>query len=308
MKVLITGSQGLIGYALSQKLRELGFEVKGMDVAVEPHHSEFGNILDDASVTEGVKDVDGIVHLAAVSRVIFGETHPKLCWKTNVDGTEKLIEAAKNSSKRPWLIYASSREVYGQQKNLPVSESAPLSPVNIYGESKVAAEQAITRWQKQGGRGSIVRLSNVYGSIHDHSDRVIPAFCHAAATGNPIRVDGSDNLFDFTYIDDVIQGLLAHLSLLSSIHEPLPPIHFVSGETTSLGEAARIARDASTFPLEIREAPSRDFDVATFAGDPSRALDLLGWKACVDVKQGMSRLINQYRLNSRLNQLVHDTV
>ncbi len=296
MKILITGSSGLIGSALKNALEALQIEVIGHDVKIEPDHPDYGNILDPHSLSSKVNQVDGIIHLGAVSRVIDGQKNPDLCWKTNVEGTQNVVQAALYSEKRPWMIYASSREVYGEQNALPVKETADLRPMNIYGKSKLEGEQAITFAQQEGLVACIVRFSNVFGSIYDHADRVVPAFCRAAAEGLPLRVEGRDNLFDFTYLDDVIQGLVSLVRLLSCNNESLAPIHLTTGIGVTLYEIARFAQKASSHPISIIDSPSRSFDVSRFYGDTTRAETVLNWKACVTVEEGMRRLINQFRL------------
>ena len=77
MKILITGSEGLIGSSLSIALSRLGITVLGFDNKLEPHHLCYGDILNYEQVTEAINDVDGVIHLAAVSRVVFGEKNPK---------------------------------------------------------------------------------------------------------------------------------------------------------------------------------------------------------------------------------------
>lgn len=302
MKILITGSNGLIGSALSASLCSLGIEVLGLDIGVEPHHDDFGDILDDKCVLDKVSQVDGVVHLAAVSRVVFGERNPKHCWAVNVEGTEKILRAALESKNRPWVLFASSREVYGEPDSFPVKETDPLNPINTYGKSKKAAEQAVEDAQQRGLKASTIRFSNVYGSVHDHQDRVIPAFCAAAVRGSNIRVDGKQKLFDFTFIDDVVQGMLSCIDALSESKDPLPPIHLGTGHGVSLGEAAAYAQEVSSFNIQVLEAPSRVFDVSGFVGDPSRAKDLLNWEACVPIKEGIHRLIHQYRLFAKACQ------
>lgn len=296
MRILVTGSQGLIGSALSHALSLLGISVHKIDCKVEPTHIDYGDILDEQLLSSRIEQVDGIVHLAAVSRVVFGEKNPDLCWKTNVDGTRNVLEAALASVKRPWVIYASSREVYGQQKHLPVKETASLNPVNIYGESKMEAEKQVQKASEKGLRTAILRFSNVYGSVHDHADRVVPAFCLAAVEGKEIRVEGKDHLFDFTYIDDVIQGILSLIHRLILNDDLLPPIHLTTGYASSLATIATIAKQACYYPLSIIEKAPRSFDVATFRGDPRRAASILNWTASVRIEVGMQRLINQYRL------------
>jgi nucleoside-diphosphate-sugar epimerase len=307
MKILITGSSGLIGSALKNALEALEIDVIGHDIKMEYDHPDYGDILHPLPLFTKINQVDGIVHLAAVSRVIDGEKNPALCWKTNVEGTQNITKSALESEKRPWMIYASSREVYGEQSELPVKETAILRPLNIYGHSKLESEQTIVRAQQKGLVGCIVRFSNVFGSVYDHADRVVPAFCRAAAEGSPIRVEGRDNLFDFTYIDDVIQGLISLIRLLSSKNESFLPIHLTRGVGVTLNEIAQIAQKASDYPISIIDGPSRSFDVSRFYGDTTHAQNVLNWKACVPVEEGMHRLINQFRLYFSQNRILSET-
>ncbi|WP_220017668.1 NAD-dependent epimerase/dehydratase family protein [Candidatus Rhabdochlamydia oedothoracis] len=295
MKLLVTGSAGLIGSALSSALKKRGIKVIGIDIKAQSNCEDYGDILDYNRVLDAASQVDGIVHLAAVSRVIWGEENPKFCWETNVEGTKHILEAALESPLKPWVLYGSSREVYGQQERLPVKETAPLAPVNIYGESKVAAEQAVKNAVKRGLKGSIVRFSNVFGSVNDHHDRVIPAFCLAAFYGTPIRIDGRENLFDFTFIDDVVRGMLSYIDILNKSPIPLMPIHFTTGLGVSLEEAAFYAQEASVHNIEIIEAPSRSFDVSKFSGETSRAREILKWKASVHLREGIHQMLNQLK-------------
>jgi nucleoside-diphosphate-sugar epimerase len=115
--------------------------------------------------------VDGIVHLAAVARVKHAEADSARCWAVNVVGTENVIAASLAMRRRPWVVVASSREVYGQPGRTPVVESDPIAPINVYGRSKAACEQAALAGRSDGLRVAVLRLANVYGSIHDHPDR-----------------------------------------------------------------------------------------------------------------------------------------
>ena len=294
-KILITGSKGLIGQSLKNQLCVLGFQVKGIDSAYAINHLEFGDIQNKELLKEAASECVGIVHLAGVSRVIAGEKNPDLCWKMNVEGTQKILEAANSSPNNPWVIYASSREVYGQQDSLPVNEDAILRPLNIYARSKVAAEELVLDSRNKGLQTAIIRFSNVYGSVDDHPDRVIPAFCRAAAFGGVIRIDGGHNIFDFTYIDDVTAGVVKVINQLQQGCFDLPPIHLTTGQGTTLLQAAELAKSVSVAPLEFLAAPSRSFDVSTFYGDPTRASHLLGWQPKVMIREGIARLVEGFR-------------
>lgn len=296
MHVLITGSKGLIGSALKRALEELQIKVCGVDINFSPGDPEYGDILNANSLFPLIQEVDGIIHLAAISRVIEGEKNPHLCWKTNVEGTRNILEAAIDSHKKPWLIFASSREVYGRQPNFPVKETAPLCPLNVYGESKREGERIVQEAHMRGLQTAILRFSNVYGSIYDYQDRVIPAFCRAAARGGEIKVVGKDHLFDFTHLEDVIQGILSLIRLLVKEKISLPPIHLAKGIPISLGFIAQFAQKESGHFLRIVEDRSQPFQVSKFWGDVAFAQEVLNWKACISVEDGMQRLIHQYEL------------
>lgn len=292
-RILITGSSGLVGTALSSALQAKGVDVICLDVRARG--AAQGDVCDRALLRDIVARVDGIVHLAAVSRVVWGERDPELCWATNVGGLRNVLEVAAECARAPWLVFASSREVYGQPASLPTSEDAPLRPVNVYGRSKVEGERLVAEAQRAGLRACTIRLSNVFGSTFDHADRVVPAFARAAAFGAELRVDGLDHTFDFTHIEDVTRGIVALVGLLAAGGEVPPPIHFVSGRPMTLGQLAKLAVRFGQPNCSIRPSAPRDFDVARFFGDPTRAKELLGWQPRVPVEEGLERLIRAFR-------------
>lgn len=289
--VLLTGHCGLIGRALAGALRRQSIAVRGLDL--RGNAAERGDIRDSAKLSEALVGCHGVIHLAAVSRVIDGERDPEMCWAVNTEATRALVSLAQQQSESPWLVYASSREVYGDVEALPVSEDAPLRPINIYGRSKVAAEEVVNASSLV---TAIARFSNVYGDIDDHADRVIPAFCRQAAAGQQLRIDGSHNTFDFTHVSDTVRGLEALVGkLMRGDAAAQTTLHFVTGHPTTLGElAAQVVNIAgSTSP--VVEAPSRNFDVSRFYGDPEKAARLLDWRTRVGLPEGLARLIADFR-------------
>ncbi|MDB4929958.1 MAG: NAD-dependent dehydratase [Myxococcaceae bacterium] len=292
-QILITGSCGLVGRALTRTLTTAGYAVRGLDPAAG-NARDRGDVRDADAVRAAVAESDAVLHLGAVSRVVWGERDPALCQATNVEGTRNVLLAAARAPTRPWVVVASSREVYGQATTLPVTEDAPRRPMNVYARSKVAAEELAEAARRDGVRATVVRLSNVYGCTRDHHDRVIPAFARAATFGDAIRVEGADRLYDFTHIDDVARGLTALVRRLDTGIE-LPPIHFVSGVGTTLGELASLATALAGTTCEIAPAPPRTYDVARFVGDPARASDLLDWRPTTPLSEGLARLITMFR-------------
>lgn len=292
-RILVTGSSGLVGSALREALQLQGMEVHGLDL--RGFGPEAGDVRDLECMNRAVQRCDGIVHLAAVSRVVWGERDPQLCWATNVDGLRNLLGAAARQGRRPWIIFASSREVYGEPDTLPVTEDAPLRPVNIYGRSKVAGERLMAEARRDGLCAAVIRLSNVYGSPSDHADRVVPAFARAAVQGRTLRVDGAGHTFDFTHLDDVARGIAALVGLLQTGAAAPPPIHFLTGRPTTLGQLADLAIEVAASSSRVQHALPRSFDVAQFYGSPDRARSLLGWSPRVSIREGLTRLISSLR-------------
>jgi nucleoside-diphosphate-sugar epimerase len=297
-RILITGSSGLIGRAVGAALRQAGTDIAGLDLRAEDP-ADRGDLCDMDELAARMTDVAGILHLGAVSRVIEGERDPDQCWRVNAEGTRRLLDQALHSRTRPWVIYASSREVYGQQDKLPVAEDAPLLPTNVYAHSKVEAERLVDAARAAGLRTAILRFSNVYGDTCDHLDRVVPAFARAAALAGrgpqDVRVDGVACTFDFTHIDDTADGILHVVRQLESGEAKLPPIHLLTGQPTSLGELAALAARIGGSNVRVAEAPPRSFDVYRFAGAPTRAAQLLGWRATTFIEQGFAALADAFR-------------
>lgn len=295
MKILVTGSSGLIGRSLVPALQATGHEVVCFDNIFLDDHPDFGDILDIDSLHQKIYGCHGVVHLAAVSRVIWGHQDPKKCWQHNVFGVKNVIRAVTHSSMRPWLLLASSREVYGQQEQLPCSEEhSPLQPKNIYAQSKLRGEELVASLKELGFISSIVRLSSVYGDVADHPTRVVPAFARAAVLRKTLHVEGKDNMCDFTHVSDVVDALLKSIHLLSTgrTHRT---VHLTRGVGTPLLALAQLmvaATPHSDSTIVIDEP--RNYDVSRFIGDPSLAQIELNWKAKISIEQGIEMMVAAY--------------
>lgn len=294
-KILVTGSDGLVGTRLCSLLERAGNEVARLDLRPRHESSVAVDVLDLRSLSSSAAGCAGIIHLAAVSRVVWGEADPERCLRTNVLGTANVAEVAASSPTKPWVMLASSREVYGQARSLPVTESHATAPVNVYGRSKLFAEYILRSLNQAGRRVAVVRLSSVYGSADDHQDRVVPAFCRAALANDRLGVNGSECTFDFTHVDDVADGIFRMAQMLSSGHALAEPIHLVSGVPTSLHDLAALVIRCAGARSAIVERPPRTYDVSHFVGDPARARALLGWKVATSLDKGVARLLTDLR-------------
>lgn len=302
--ILLTGSEGLIGSCLTTHLDRLSVSYKRFDLRLPSVEEGLGNISDKVTVKRALDGCSGVVHLAGTSRVVAGQQNPQRCLADNVEGTRNIIEAVKENSNRPWIIYASSREVYGQQETLPVCEDAALKPMNVYALSKVAAEKMVIEAGQSVVSTAILRFSNVFGSPLDYPDRVIPAFCRAALLGDPLRVEGADNIFDFTFVQDVVRGIINVIEILATKPKSLPPIHLTTGRGISLKEAAQTIVMMANSSSEIINAVPRSFDVSRFYGDPSRAKKLLNWSSYFSFEEGLSQFLTDLKPSLQKDSLI----
>ena len=293
-KVLVTGSEGLIGSSLCVVLEASGYVVRRFDIRGEGE--AFGDICDRGVLMSAMDDCSGVIHLAAVSRVVWGEKDPQKCTETNVSGTANVISCAHACAhacaQAPWLVFGSSREVYGQSDQLPVTERSKLQPMNHYARTKVAAEQLVSKAKQAGLVSSILRFSTVYGSVHDHHDRLVPAFCRAAIAGSNLRIDGKNNSLDITHVDDVCAAIVKVVEVLAS-GRALPPMHFTSGSPTRLLSLAKLIIGLSLSESDVDFEPPRSFDVANFLGDSNLARREVGWEAKTPLKVGLEKLISE---------------
>jgi nucleoside-diphosphate-sugar epimerase len=279
---------------LAPLLSEAGYQPVPFDIQFAESAPEFGDITRIGTLRRAIPGCVGVINLAAVSRVLWGEQDPNKCHATNFHGVKNVLQVASEQPSPPWVLFSSSREVYGQPKALPVSENAVLRPLNVYARSKHLAEQELLAVRQRGLQTAIVRLSNVYGCIHDHADRVIPAFALAAAHGKRMRVEGWGHTFDFVHVKDTVRGLLNLVEHLQDGEQDLPPIHLVTGKPTTLGELATLANRIGKNASKIYQAPERDFDVDSFVGNPARAKSVLGWQAEIGIEDGLTRLIADF--------------
>ena len=277
-RVLITGSSGVIGSALCGKLAESGAEIVPFDI------KQRCDIRDRGQLLTAMGDVDGVIHCAAIARVCDCEKDAGLCRETNVAGTRNVVECLKTLAERPWLLFISSREVYGQAYEFPVTENFPCNPVNEYARSKVEGERIVMEYPNSG----IVRLANVYGSVNDYEDRVIMAFTRAALYGKPLVLNGAGNALDFIHISDAVNGISVYCR-----RKRTETIHLTSGAPVTLEQLAeKIIRLVDSKSHIIRKPPKAN-EVSRFYGCPRMAREALGWQAEVSLEQGIKKLVEE---------------
>lgn len=309
--VLVTGSSGTIGTALTTRLLAAGYETVGVDIEPNPwlESVDKRTIVADLREQEELEtlptDVDIIVHLGAHARVHDLVKQPELA-RENIDITFNILEFARQND-IPRFVFASSREVYGNGTGVVNDEEAtrvdesesPYSASKASGEALVASFEACYDLS-----ASILRFSNVYGR-YDSSDRVIPLFITKSARGEPLTVYGEHKILDFTYLDDCVDGI-------KGVVEQFPKaagrtFNIASGTGASLLELARKINEQTPNNSEIRVEPSRNGEVTAFIADISAAEKLLGFVPAYSLEEGLAETVDWYLDRPDIREEISET-
>ncbi len=210
-RILITGAAGFIGQYLAKQATKSGYDVVATDLAFPQaddgtYERRTGDLLDPIFSRELVKDIDYIVHLAAISRAGEAESAPLTCLRVNTLGTATLLDACLNVKVSPGVILGSTREVEQNFATNGVTDG-------IYGVSKKSAESIAEYYCHRGGMSlNIVRLSDVYGQATDTPGKVLSIFARNALQDKPLIVQQPEATFYFTHIRDICTALLQIIS------------------------------------------------------------------------------------------------
>lgn len=229
-----------------------------------------GDVRDAAAVRAAMAGADTVFHLAAQSNVLGAVSDPRYSFETNVAGTFNILEAAAAAGVRR-VMFASSREAYGEPRTLPVAEDAPLNAKNGYGASKAAGELYCRAFARAGAvHTAILRLANVYGPRD--FDRVIPRWVGLAEAGAPLELYGGDQVIDFVPVRTVVEAFLR----AAETDEPVEPVNVGSGAGTPILTLAQRILALTASRSELRVLPARGAEVRCYVADTGRMRTVLG--------------------------------
>lgn len=260
-----------------------------------------GDVRDKKQLIKKIKGIDGVIHLAAISRPKWGFEDPYRCLETNIMGTVNVLEAVRTVAPHAWVVFASSREVFGGLKKLPADEESERLPLNAYGVSKVCGEDLMKQHASNYGiRALTVRFCGVYTGTNDILDRVIPRFILTAHKGKPLTVEdgGGKKKWDYVYIDDAVGAIEKAVQFISKKKTGFyDDITLSANAPMSLEELARRIVKLSNSKSKIIRVPARNYDQESFWGLNIKAKRLLGWQPSVSLDEGLRRSIKE--LSSR---------
>jgi len=293
MKILITGSAGFIGSSLKDFLEKKRIGVIPYDLKDTPSN----DVRDISNLKLKMKDVDGVVHLAAVSRVKIAHDNPLECINTNIGGTINVLEVSRSLKESPWVIFASSREVFGELDEFPATEKSLRKAINVYGVAKIAGEDLCKVFSRNYGlKTRVLRFSNVYTGKKDQLDRVTPKFLLQALKNEDLVINGTgQELFDFTHIGDTVEGIWGCIQEIEKSQEMFNDFTLSTGIPVSLKELAEVIIEETGSKSKIKYAQSRTYDVNNFYADPKKAKEILGFDPKVSLREGIRLVLEEFK-------------
>ena len=309
--VLVTGAGGFVGSHLAERLVEAGAQVKAMVhynssarwgwLDESPIRDELevvpSDLSDRDSVRRSMEGAEVVFHLGALIAIPHSYDAPSSYVQTNVVGTLNILQAAREHGVRR-LVHASTSEVYGTARYVPIDEGHPLQGQSPYSATKIGADKLVEAFHRSFGVPAVIlRPFNTYGPRQ--SERaVIPTIIAQCLAGHPIRLGSLEPTRDFVFVTDVVDGYLR-----AAVGDGVDgqTINIGSGREISIGDlAATIVRlTGSTAAIESDQQRIRPgtSEVERLLANVSSAHDLLGWTPTVSLETGLSRTIEWMRAN-----------
>jgi len=295
MRILVTGAQGFVGQHLTNELAKLGHKVflldqeniqNATDIQGVCIGADIGNYATLEHAFDSAKP-DVVYHLAAVTGVATSYEQEELCLRTNVLGTYNVVKAAAKSGTSR-IIFASSREVYGETRGRSTREDAETRPNNLYGLTKLMGEQAL-KWQCQigGCKYVIFRITNVYGP--GGGKYGIYKILKKINAGEVVTVMGGKQMMNFIYITD----LIAAFSKASRNPKADNQVFNLAGpDTMTIEEAVATICTITGKKLALNKAPMRPTETLRFIPNISKIKRTLGWHPKVNFTHGIRQILS----------------
>ncbi|HPR87820.1 MAG TPA: SDR family NAD(P)-dependent oxidoreductase [bacterium] len=313
-RVLITGGLGFIGSNLAQRLVREGAEVTILDACLDPYgwnpaniqeiHNKVqfikGDVRDYSLLEKLVAGKDLIFHLAAQVGREISMADPWLDVDINCNGTIALCRAVAAVHPAARIIYAGSRGQIGEPVYLPVDESHPDHPTDVYGINKLAAEKYLFLYGKIYGFGAVsLRLNNVYGprcQMQHGYYGILNWFIRNAMQDEPITVYGDGlQTRDYVYVEDVVDAFVR----AALVPETDQQIYMIgSGIETRFLDMVKavIAGVGQGSYVHVPFPPEREsIDIRKFVVSWDKMAAATGWRPTVDLREGVARCVAFYR-------------
>jgi len=294
MNILITGINGFVGTILRRLLEEKGYPVSGFDMRSTGVNVRSVDITDQAAVMRNMEELrpDFIFHLAAISRVDY--TNPTLLYSINVTGTLNLLTAAAHLPKKPGFLLVSSSQIYGivDEASQPITEQAPIRPVNHYGASKASAEHLVQVFHHEHGLPiTIVRPFNHIGRGQD-PHFVIPKIVKSIRENNTtIQLGNLSVMRDFLDVRDVGD---AYIRIMENFKDG-GVYNIASGTAYRLSDLVDVIQEIARVKLDIHHSDSliRKNEILKAIGDSSSFKKQYNWHPMYSIRDSLEWILSE---------------
>ena len=301
MSILVVGGAGYIGSHAAHSLRRHGHEViiydnlsTGFEQLAQGFELIRGDIADSVKLGNVLKRVDAVMHFAAHAYVGESVTSPRKYFQNNVQAGMVLLHAVLDSPVRSF-IFSSTCAVYGTPDKVPITEETPRQPVNPYGASKLAFEHALEAYERAYGlRFVSFRYFNaagadengLVGELHSPETHLIPCAFEAIHQRRPaLEIFGDDYptpdgtcIRDYIHVSDLAEAHVLGIEHLMRSGDSLK-LNLGTGTGASVKEVVSMIEKVSGQEVPKRIAPRRAGDPPKLVADPSRAEQVLNWRA-----------------------------
>jgi len=302
MRVLITGGAGFVGSHIADACLDRGYDTYVLDnlsTGRKRNLSPKAELIQADIATADLETIlskikpEIIFHQAAQVSVPLSIKQPLQDQQVNIQGTIKLLEAARMANVRK-VIYASSAAVYGNPVYLPVDEKHPIQPISFYGISKYVPELYLKTYMDLYHLPfTALRYANIYGprQVAHGEGGVVAIFTDRILRGEAITIQGDgEQTRDFIYISDIVEANLA------AIERGDGGIYNIgTGVQTSINQLAQALETAAGHPIEKKNAAPREGDIRDSYFNPDLAMRELNWLPKVSLVEGLQKTIASYR-------------
>jgi UDP-glucose 4-epimerase len=307
LRCIVTGGAGFLGATLAAVLAARGAHVTAIDAMLPNTGANRANLegLDVALVEADLRTADlapllagagAIFHLAAQTSHMGSQADPRGDLAQNADATLRLILAAREAAPSARVVHASTRQLYGRPRALPVAEDHPVDPPDANAVSKWAAEQYWLLENKVHGRPVVsLRLTNCYGPrlrIADAKQTFLGLWIRRVLEGEAFEVWGGEQMRDLAYGEDVAEAFIAALDAPSGAY------NLGGSPAVSLRDLAAAlirANGAGEFRVETFPADRAKIDIGSYVADDRAFRAATAWAPRVSLEEGLARTLDWFR-------------
>lgn len=298
MRCIVIGGGGFIGSHVCETLLAEKHNVTVFDTETAPNLDRLrqkgavifiGDFFNSNDIRRSLENQDAVFHLFSTTVPQTSNDDPAHDVETNVMGTLRLLDQAKQAGVKKVILASSGGTVYGIPQEIPINESHPTNPTCSYGITKLTIEKYLhLYWTLYGLDYCVLRISNAYGERQrpTTTQGVIPVFLKRALHDDELIVWGDGSVMrDYIFVTDISQAFVQTLTFSGE----MKVFNIGSGQGHSLRDVIQIIERVTGRTMKVKYTEGRSFDVPISVLDISRAKNYLHWTPTISLFEGIAR-------------------